>query len=145
VSARQDSGGVAPGRLGEARPAAIERPVLLERLRDEIRRIERRPARRDGVLRCGRPEIDGALPGGGFRRGGLTALAGELRFVDGQATNPANQTKNNLQADSTDPRYTESVQIVAGAFARSREFASYAMPKRVAPPLLWSRRRPSST
>lgn len=66
----------------------------------------------------------------------LTALAGELRFVDGQATNPANQTKNNLQADSTDPRYTESVQIVAGAFARSREFASYAMPKRVAPPLL---------
>jgi protein ImuA len=61
-SARQDT--------GEAQPA------VLDRLRDEIRRIERRPACREGVLACGRPEIDGALPGGGFRRGGLTELAG---------------------------------------------------------------------
>ena len=55
---------------------ARQNPVLLDRLRDEIRRIERRPACREGVLACGRPEIDGALPGGGFRRGGLTELAG---------------------------------------------------------------------
>jgi len=53
-----------------------ERPGVLARLRDEIRRLERRPARREGHLACGRPEVDGALPGGGFRRGGFTELAG---------------------------------------------------------------------
>jgi PKHD-type hydroxylase len=66
----------------------------------------------------------------------LQALSRELRFVNGRASNPANVTKDNLQADLTDPRYAESVQIVNGAFARSREFIDFAMPKRVAPPLL---------
>jgi PKHD-type hydroxylase len=66
----------------------------------------------------------------------LTALAGQLRFVDGRVSNPANQTKNNLQADHTDPKYVESVQIVNAALARSREFTDFALPKRVAPPLL---------
>ena len=66
----------------------------------------------------------------------LTALSRELRFVDGRVSNPANQTKDNLQADHADPKYAESVQIVSAAFARSREFVDFAMPKRVAPPLL---------
>ncbi|MBV6424607.1 MAG: PKHD-type hydroxylase [Steroidobacteraceae bacterium] len=66
----------------------------------------------------------------------LRELAGELRFVDGRVSNPANQAKRNLQADANDPQYTESVQIVSAAFARSREFGDFAMPKRVAPPLL---------
>jgi PKHD-type hydroxylase len=66
----------------------------------------------------------------------LTALSDELRFVDGRASNPANVTKNNLQADAADPRYAESVQIVHSALARSREFMDFALPKRVAPPLL---------
>lgn len=66
----------------------------------------------------------------------LAALSRELRFVDGRASNPANLTKDNLQADSADPKYAESVQIVAAAFARSREFVDFAMPKKVAPPLL---------
>jgi PKHD-type hydroxylase len=66
----------------------------------------------------------------------LAALAGELRFVDGRASNPANVSKQNLQADTEDPRYAESVQIVGTAFARSREFGSFALPKRIAPPLL---------
>ena len=66
----------------------------------------------------------------------LTALAGELRFVEGRVSNPANTSKQNLQADTTDPKYVESVQIVGGALARSREFSSFAIPKRVAPPLL---------
>src|SRR5512134_2922068 len=66
----------------------------------------------------------------------LVALAGELKFVDGRVTNPANTSKQNLQADPSDPRYAESVQIVAGAMTRSREFGSFALPKRVAPPLL---------
>ena len=66
----------------------------------------------------------------------LVALAGELKFVDGRVSNPANTSKQNLQADASDPKYAESVQIVGGAMARSREFASFAIPKRIAPPLL---------
>jgi len=66
----------------------------------------------------------------------LAALAGELKFVDGRVSNPANVSKQNLQADPADPKYSESVQIVGGAFARSREFGSFALPKRIAPPLL---------
>lgn len=66
----------------------------------------------------------------------LVALAGTLHFVDGRVSNPANTSKQNLQADTADPGYAESVQIVGNAFGRSREFMSFALPKRVAPPLL---------
>jgi PKHD-type hydroxylase len=66
----------------------------------------------------------------------LLELSRELRFVDGRVSNPANTTKQNLQADLADPKYAESVQVVQGAFARSREFQDFCMPKRVAPPLL---------
>jgi PKHD-type hydroxylase len=66
----------------------------------------------------------------------LAALSREMHFVDGRASNPANQTKNNLQADPADPKYAESVQIVSAALARSREFTDFALPKHVAPPLL---------
>ena len=66
----------------------------------------------------------------------LVALAGELKFVEGRVSNPANVSKQNLQADPSDPKYAESVQIVAGAMSRSREFGNFALPKRVAPPLL---------
>jgi protein ImuA len=50
--------------------------LVLARLRDEIRRLERRPARRTGCVGCGRPEVDASLPGGGFPRGALSELAG---------------------------------------------------------------------
>lgn len=66
----------------------------------------------------------------------LTALSRELRFVDGRVTNPANTTKQNLQADHADPRFTEAVQVVQAAIMRSQEFMDFAMPKRIAPPLL---------
>src|SRR5262245_25178482 len=66
----------------------------------------------------------------------LTALGRELRFVEGRASNPANETKHNLQADTTDPKNAEVSQLVSAAFARSREFMDFVMPKRVAPPLL---------
>jgi len=66
----------------------------------------------------------------------LSALARDIRFVDGRASNPANTSKDNLQADLGDPRYVESVQIVSGAIGRSREFMDFAMPKHIAPPLL---------
>ncbi len=66
----------------------------------------------------------------------LTELARELKFVDGRVSNPANVAKVNLQADVADPRFTESVRIVANAFARSEPFREFAFPRRVAPPLL---------
>ncbi len=66
----------------------------------------------------------------------LTVLSQQLRFVDGKISNSGNITKDNLQADNADPRYAESTQIVSAAFARSREFRDFALPKRVAPPLL---------
>ena len=56
--------------------AGAERHRVVARLREEIRRIERRPARRDGSIACGRADIDALLPDGGFRRGALTELAG---------------------------------------------------------------------
>jgi len=56
--------------------AASRQEELLERLRQQIRRLERRPARREGFLPTGRPEVDALLPGGGFPRGALTGLAG---------------------------------------------------------------------
>jgi protein ImuA len=49
---------------------------ILEELRQRIRRLERRPARREGFLPTGRPELDALLPGGGFPRGALADLAG---------------------------------------------------------------------
>lgn len=66
----------------------------------------------------------------------LTALSHDLRFVDGRISNPANVTKDNLQADLTHPQYAESAQIVNAAFARSREFIDFALPKVIAQPLL---------
>ena len=68
--------------------------------------------------------------------GRLSELATELRFVDGRVSNPANVTKENLQADPRDAKYAESVQVLQAALARSREFVDFAMPKRIAPPLL---------
>jgi protein ImuA len=56
--------------------AVPERHLVIARLREEIRRIERTPGRREGTLPCRRPEIDALLPGGGFRRGALTELVG---------------------------------------------------------------------
>jgi protein ImuA len=53
-----------------------QRTVLLASLRDEIRRLERRPDRRAGVLPCGLAGVDEALPSGGFPRGTLSELRG---------------------------------------------------------------------
>ncbi len=49
---------------------------LIDELKERIRRIERRPARREGFLPSGRAEVDALLPGGGFPRGALAHLAG---------------------------------------------------------------------
>ncbi len=66
----------------------------------------------------------------------LVELSRQLKFVEGRLSNPSNLTKDNLQADLGDPKYSESVEIVRAAFARSREFQDFAFPTRIAPPLL---------
>ncbi len=48
-----------------------------------------------------------------------------MKFVEGRMTNPANTTKDNLQADLGDPKYAETSQIVSAAFLRSREFRDF--------------------
>ena len=55
---------------------ATRQQEVLEELRSQIRRMERRPGRREGVLACGRPEVEALLPGGGFPRGSLSSLCG---------------------------------------------------------------------
>jgi hypothetical protein len=49
---------------------------IIEGLREEIRRVERRVPRRSDVTPSGEPEVDALLPGGGFPRGSLCQLAG---------------------------------------------------------------------
>ncbi len=66
----------------------------------------------------------------------LRDLAGELNFVDGRASNPANETKINQQADPKSPLYAESSNIVMAALGASRPFRDFALPKRIAPPML---------
>lgn len=55
---------------------AKEHHVVIARLREEIRRLEHRPARREGVVPCGVAGVDEAIPGGGFPRGALAELSG---------------------------------------------------------------------
>jgi protein ImuA len=52
-----------------------QRTLVLARLRDEIRRLERRPDRRPGVVPCGLASVDEVLAGG-FPRGVLSELRG---------------------------------------------------------------------
>lgn len=66
----------------------------------------------------------------------LNQLSRQITFIEGRATNPHNTTKQNLQADLRDAGNEEAARIVAAAFARSRPFQDFAMPKKVAPPLL---------
>ncbi|HET9594482.1 MAG TPA: hypothetical protein VFP65_02825, partial [Anaeromyxobacteraceae bacterium] len=50
--------------------------AIIEGLREEIRRLERKPPSSAACVPSGRPEIDAQLAGGGFQRGALTELAG---------------------------------------------------------------------
>lgn len=68
--------------------------------------------------------------------GRLVELSQRMKFVDGRASNSGYALKQNLQADTGDQAYAESVKIVSDAFTRSREFRDFAIPRRFAPPLL---------
>lgn len=66
----------------------------------------------------------------------LRRIAAEATFVDGRLTNPHNETKDNQQIDYAVPGYQESSQLVMSALARHEGFREFAMPNRIAPPLL---------
>lgn len=71
-----EPGAAPPGGAGRAPLPPAARLAVVARLRDEIRRIERSPGRRDGVVPSGVVAVDAVLPGGGFARGALSELAG---------------------------------------------------------------------
>jgi len=79
-------------------------------------------------------ELDGVLTPAEVAQ--LTALSGQIKFFDGKTTNPANISKENKQADPSDPRYGETTAILGGGLARSQAFLDFCVPKRVAPPAL---------
>jgi PKHD-type hydroxylase len=66
----------------------------------------------------------------------LTQIASEAIFVNGKITNPHNKSKNNEQIDRAAPGFQESSKIMTGAFVRDERFNDFAMPNRLAPPLL---------
>ncbi len=57
-------------------PPASSQHLVIEALRDQVRRLERRPTRRFGFLSSGWREVDALLPGRGFPRGALADLSG---------------------------------------------------------------------
>ncbi len=62
-------------------------------------------------------------------------IATETDFIDGRASNPHNKAKNNQQLH--DPAASHaSAQLILAAFARSEEFREFALPARIAPPML---------
>jgi PKHD-type hydroxylase len=65
----------------------------------------------------------------------LASIAARAVFVDGRVSNPANQTKNNLQLHDRDA-YTQSAKILTDALFGCREFTDFAFPKIIAPPLM---------
>ena len=66
----------------------------------------------------------------------LQELSLKVQFVDGRVSNPAMETKKNLQGALADPAQAEASRILAEAFARNQAFRDFAYPRHVAPPLL---------
>lgn len=66
----------------------------------------------------------------------LQQYAAGAKFVHGRITNPHNKTKNNEQIEIGSPPHEQSSQLLMQAFARNERFRDFAMPRRVAPPLM---------
>jgi PKHD-type hydroxylase len=62
-------------------------------------------------------------------------IAAAAPFVHGRITNPHNAAKDNEQLHEQEA-YQRSSQLLTQAFGRSEEFAEFAFPVRIAPPLL---------
>jgi PKHD-type hydroxylase len=66
----------------------------------------------------------------------LQQIGAEATFVNGRLSNPHNTTKNNQQIDHAAPGYQESTQLLMKALVRHEGFRDFAMPIKIAPPLL---------
>ena len=66
----------------------------------------------------------------------LQDVGANAPFSDGRLTNPHNLTKNNQQIDYSSSDYQKSSQLVAAALYRNEDFQNFAMPNRIAPPLV---------
>ena len=66
----------------------------------------------------------------------LRQIAAQAIFINGRITNPHNKTKNNEQIDRAAPGFQESSQLMIQAFVRNERLNDFAMPNRLAPPLL---------
>jgi PKHD-type hydroxylase len=79
-------------------------------------------------------ELEGVLTADEIAR--LRAIAAASRFVDGRISNPHSQVKNNLQIDPADARKEEASKLMAAALYRVEDFANFAFPRIMAPPIL---------
>ena len=66
----------------------------------------------------------------------LQKIGAESSFLNGRLSNPHNKTKNNEQINHAAPGYQESSQLVANALLRHEGFRNFAMPNKIAPPLM---------
>ena len=66
----------------------------------------------------------------------LQQIGSEANFVNGRLSNPHNKTKNNQQIDHAAPGYQESTQLLMQALVRHEGSRDFAMPIKIAPPLL---------
>lgn len=66
----------------------------------------------------------------------LREIASVTKFVDGRASNVGYGEKQNLQVDPSEAGASEASKIVTAALMRSRQFADFAFPKRMLPPML---------
>jgi PKHD-type hydroxylase len=65
----------------------------------------------------------------------LRGIASRTRFVDGRITNPHSKVKNNLQLHDADA-YQQSSQLILEAMAAHEDFANFAFPAAIAPPMM---------
>ncbi len=62
-------------------------------------------------------------------------IAASAQFIDGKVTNPHNQAKHNEQLHEASA-YKESSELLRQALVRSVEFAEFAFPVALAPPMM---------
>lgn len=66
----------------------------------------------------------------------LQQIGAESTFLDGRLSNPHNKTKKNEQIDAAAPGYQESSKLLMNALLRHEDFRNFAMPNKIAPPLM---------
>ena len=66
----------------------------------------------------------------------LQQIGAESTFLDGRLSNPHNKTKKNEQIDAAAPGYQESSKMLMNALLRHEGFRDFAMPNKIAPPLM---------